>query len=133
MKESKHLATHHLLHSLHVCFLVAHLLLFPFDTFNLSPFFPHFQHTILDLDLDLAFLDLLQYPGLFPLSIFIPLVSAVKALPDVSLELFHCISSLRIAPTTSSNFKVPNLETELLMAINNHSNFLTMSTKITEP
>jgi len=67
--------------------------------------------------LDLPFLDLVRYPELFPLSIFLPLDSTLKALPDVSLELFRRISLLRIAPTTSSNFKVLDPETELLMAI----------------
>ena len=93
---------------------------FPFrdlQSFFRCPFFPQFQHTIPDLDLDLSFLDLLKYPELFPLSIFLPLDSVLKALPNVSLELFHHISSLNIAPTTSSNFKVLDPETELLMAI----------------
>ena len=76
-----------------------------------------FRSTILDLELDMPFLDLLRYPGFFPISILLPLDYALKALPDVSLEIFRRISSLRIAPTTSSNFKVLDPETELLMAI----------------
>jgi len=111
------------------------------QSFFRCPFFPHFQHTIPNLDLDLPFLDLLQYPGIFHLSIFLPLVFAVKALPDVSLELFRHISSLRISLTTSSKFKVLDRETELLMAItkpfqlsgNEHRNnrALTSSSKFT--
>jgi len=41
----------------------------------------------------------------------------VTTLPDVSPMLFYLISSLRITPTTSSNFKVFEPETELLTAM----------------
>jgi len=78
---------------------------------------------------------------IFPLSIFLPLVSAVKALADVSPELFRHISLLRIALTTSSKFKALYLETYLPMAItkpfqisgNEHINnkALTSSSKVT--
>jgi len=74
-------------------------------------------------------------------SIFLPLVSVVKALPDASPDIFHHISLLSIAPKTSSNFKLLGPEIELLMAItkpfqlsrNEHRNnrALTSSSKVT--
>jgi len=64
-----------------------------------------------DLDFDLSFFLLSLFPDLY-------LRSTLKALPDVSADPkdFPRASSLRSAPTTSSNFKVP-VPQEVLTAI----------------
>ena len=74
-----------------------------------------FQHYVFpSLDLDMEFIDLLKLPGLLPLSLCLPHLSIVNALPDVSPVLFFHISLLRITPTTSSNLRVFELGMELL-------------------
>jgi hypothetical protein len=85
-----------------------------FQSFFKCPFFPQFQHSIFpNLDLDLPFLEFPRFPDSFPLSFCVPLFYMFNPLPIVSPMFFRRISSLRITPTKSSNFKVFDPETRI--------------------